>query len=125
MSLKDIESFLAKKQGVLKNYLCRLPKQENENGQTCQPYLDSEIHISPSKENNDAEQVEKLQTFLIKYYPEVKITKIYDQITVAAVIKFQEKYADDILAPWDLTKGTGFVGSTTIKKINEIISQPK
>ena len=122
MTLKDIESFLAKKDGVLKNYLCRLPKQENENenGQTCQPYLDSEIRLSPNKENNDAEQIEKLQTFLKKYYPEVKETKIYDQITISAAIKFQEKYAEEVLAPWGLTKGTGYIGETTIKKINNL-----
>jgi hypothetical protein len=122
MALKDVESFLAKRQGVLKNYLCRLPKQENENGneQTCQPYLDSEIRVSPDKENNNVEQVEKLQTFLKKYYPEVKETKIYDQITIAAAIKFQEKYAEEVLAPWGLTKGTGYIGETTIKKINNL-----
>jgi len=40
--------------------------------------------------------------------------------TLEAVITFQEKYSTEILAPWQLNRGTGFVGSTTIKKLNQL-----
>jgi len=44
--------------------------------------------------------------------------------TKEAVISFQEKYKEDILAPGGLTQGTGTVSKNTRTKLNEICSQP-
>lgn len=56
-------------------------------------------------------------------YPEGIISGWFGSLTRKAVIRFQEKYASEILAVWGLIKGTGFVGRTTRSKINEILSQ--
>jgi len=50
-----------------------------------------------------------------------KETNFFGLLTKKAVIKFQEKYAKDVLLPWGFKKGTGYVGKTTLLKINELI----
>jgi len=51
------------------------------------------------------------------------VTGNFFGLTKAAVIRFQEKYASEILAPIGLKKGTGFVGARTRAKINSLFMQ--
>jgi len=73
---------------------------------------------------NSAE-VRCLQEFLKNQgvYPEGLFTGNFLSLTQAAVIRFQEKYASEILKPLNLERGTGYVGQITRAKINEILGK--
>jgi len=70
-------------------------------------------------------EVTCLQSFLrnqgVAIYPEGLVTGNFAGLTKAAVIRFQEKYASEILTPIGLVSGTGYVGSRTRTKINQIL----
>ena len=68
-------------------------------------------------------EVEALQECLARdseIYPEAEITGSFGKKTKEAVIRFQEKYMEEILEPFKLKEGTGIVGESTRKKLNEV-----
>lgn len=73
----------------------------------------------------DSAEVSRLQEFLKTQgpdiYPEGIVSGNFLALTRSAVIRFQEKYADEILAEHSLTAGTGYVGRTTRAKINQLL----
>jgi len=72
-----------------------------------------------------SDEVKCLQQFLKNQGPEIYlegfVTGNFGKITKLAVIRFQEKNRAEILSPLGLSKGTGFVGPLTRKKINQLL----
>jgi len=71
-------------------------------------------------------QVKCLQEFLAGQgtgiYPQGVVTGSFSTDTRSAVARFQEKYATEILWPLGLKSGTGYVGASTRKIINQLIT---
>jgi len=71
------------------------------------------------------EEVKALQLFLAiqepEAYPEGLVTGHFYQLTRQAIIRFQEKYAAEVLQPAGLSKGTGYVGPLTRAKLNALL----
>ncbi len=93
-----------------------------ETGPTSCVYLND--YLRRDWTNNPVE-VLKLQLFLknLEGHSDLQATGVFDDATFAAVSSFQDKYFDDILAPWGHTAPTGFVYILTKKKVNEIFCQ--
>ncbi len=73
--------------------------------------------------STDRDSVECLQRFLRAkpdIYPEGYVTGYFGELTEKAVIRFQEKYAEEVLHPLDIEEGTGYVGARTISMINNL-----
>lgn len=82
---------------------------------------------SELKVGSQGQEVKELQKCLSnppaggpEIYPEAKVTGFFDQATKTAVIKFQEKYSQEILEPGSLKEGTGVVSKNTRNKLNEL-----
>ena len=84
---------------------------------------------SDLRRGSRGKEVRKLQKCLAEIpnvYPEGIISGYFGAKTKMAVIRFQEKYKQEILIPHGLKRGTGMVGASTRAKLNEIcIKVPK
>jgi hypothetical protein len=78
--------------------------------------------------------VKELQVFLNAHGAQIapegsgspgKEAEVFGPSTLAALIKFQEAHANDVLKPAGITKATGFFGATTRKYINELVGSTK
>lgn len=85
---------------------------------TVYPYLKNPIKLY---RKNNAEDVKLLEQFLNRHEnANLVVDGVYSRTDFNAVIKWQEKHAKDILSPWGLKKGTGYIYKTSLAKIKEI-----
>lgn len=80
------------------------------------------------KVGSQGEDVNQLQKCLSDkfpdLYPEKEVNGYFGNKTKDAVIAFQEKFAEEILDPWNFKEGTGLVSRTTRDKLNEVCFGP-
>jgi DNA-binding beta-propeller fold protein YncE len=71
---------------------------------------------------NNTEQVKLLEQFLNLFMgTDLPVDGIYEAQDRQAVIAFQERYQEEILAPWKLKQGTGYVYIKTLAKIKTLV----
>jgi len=77
-------------------------------------------NLSVGSKGDEVTELQKCLTKDSEVFPGGNITGYFGQETKAAVIKFQEKYREEILKPAGLEKGTGDVKAKTREKLNVI-----
>jgi hypothetical protein len=90
-----------------------------------QQFLGNKVLMGDLKPGDQGDQVVLLQNWLVKEFnieDPAFVSGLFDQGTKDYVIKFQEKYATEVLIPQGQTKGTGIVDLATRNKLNKIYS---
>ncbi len=84
--------------------------------------INLKILISHMRLGDQSSDVRNLQEFLYEQglFQGRWITGYYGPLTAKAIKTFQERYAQGILFPLDLSTGTGYTGVATISKINKL-----
>jgi hypothetical protein len=113
----------------VKNTVCKYPKTAtstpvtnnvNPNQLSCSAtvYLKNPVKFNGA---NNPEDVMLLEKFLNTYEnTNLPVDGIYSAVDRDVVIRWQEKYASEILTPWGFAKGTGYVFTTSLAKIKKM-----
>jgi len=89
-----------------------------------EPAFQFKSRLQSGSQGTEVTELQKCLARDPEVYPEGKISGYFGEETKKAVIKFQEKYAKEILEPQGFKNGTGIVGKSTQVKLNEICFKP-
>lgn len=122
--LKNIDNTL--NNNTFDNTATVIPENKMNNNEhiSTNPSNSNNCFVTPLEIGDENDNVKQLQEFLISLpniYPEKLITGYFGSLTKQAVMRFQLKYKKDILEPIGLLKPTGYVGQSTLNKINKLI----
>lgn len=79
-------------------------------------------NLSFGMSNDEVRCLQQMLAQLPGVYPEGLVTGNFLSLTERAVIRFQNEYASEVLHPLGLEEGTGYVGTRTRMKLNELLS---
>jgi peptidoglycan hydrolase-like protein with peptidoglycan-binding domain len=123
--LKNIDNTLNK--STFNNTTAVIPENKinNDTDINANPPTTNNCFLTPLEIGDENHNVQQLQEFLISLpniYPEKLVTGYFGSLTKQAVMRFQLKYKKDILEPVGLSKPTGYVGQSTLNKLNQLSS---
>ncbi len=128
---QDTASEIQKLQAIIDDLKQKIAAIKAGSGLPQVPPVVSGSASCPALQNNlyfglsNNKEVSCLQQFLAsqgpQIYPEGFVTGNFGNLTRNAVIRLQEKYRSEILAPVVLSRGSGFVGILTRAKINALL----
>ena len=84
------------------------------------PAFQFTLNLKRGDRNNEVKKLQQCLANFPEIYPEGVISGYFGAKTKVAVIKFQEKYKQEILAPQNLLRGTGAVKAGTRAKLNKL-----
>lgn len=102
---------------TLQAHLKELQSQQQGGGQAWCHTFNKNLRIGDS-----GPEIDMLATALSEegLFSTARTYPDFDEYVASAVVQFQEKYASEILAPFNLKRGTGYVGPSTRKKLNAL-----
>jgi hypothetical protein len=121
VTAEELKARIAELQALINQLKKQLAELEGEEEKIWCHNFETNLRYGDSGSEVEALQI-GLEKEGFKITLEEKKEKYFGPHTASAVVKFQEKYANEILSPWNLDTGTGYVGPTTRDKLNDFYS---
>ncbi len=127
MTKQELLTIIGEVESLLNRMRDQLAMLESQGGEekplpiSCQRF-EQDLFYGMKNENQVRCLQEMLKNQGSEIYPEGLVTGNFLNLTRAAVVRFQERFSADILAPLGLGQGTGYVGEKTRYKLNQMLT---